>query len=92
MQRQSVRNIAAAVTSGVRTGIVLPHTTLRPKITRRNFGPVIVIRRKSNRLFLYDGSRYRRFFAVATGQIAVPDAARALLDRRQVEEPLVVSA
>ncbi len=72
VQRQSVRDIAAAVTSGVRTGIVLPHTTLRPKITRRNFGPVIVIRRKSNRLFLYDGSRYRRFFAVATGQSQYP--------------------
>jgi lipoprotein-anchoring transpeptidase ErfK/SrfK len=51
VQRQSTRDIAAAVTSGVRTGIVLTHTTLRPKITRRNFGPVIVIRRKSNRLF-----------------------------------------
>jgi len=72
VQRQSVRDIAAAVTSGVRTGIVLAHTTLRPKITRRNFGPVIVIRRKSNRLFLYDGSRYRRFFAVATGQSQYP--------------------
>ncbi|HVR13819.1 MAG TPA: L,D-transpeptidase family protein, partial [Gaiellaceae bacterium] len=72
VQRQSVRDIAAAVTSGVRTGIVLPHTALRPKITRRNFGPVIVIRRKSNRLFLYDGSRYRRLFAVATGQSQYP--------------------
>jgi lipoprotein-anchoring transpeptidase ErfK/SrfK len=72
VQRQSARDIAAAVTSGVRTGIVLPHTTLRPKTTRRNFGPVIVIRRKSNRLFLYDGSRYRRFFAVATGQSQYP--------------------
>src|SRR4029077_6923379 len=69
---QSVREIAAAVTSGVRTGIVLAHTTLRPKITRRNFGPVIVIRRTSNRLSLYDGSRYRRFFAVATGQSQYP--------------------
>ena len=72
VQRQSVRDIATAVTSGVRTGIVLTHTTLRPKITRRNFGPVIVIRRKSNRLFLYDGSRYRRFFVVATGQSQYP--------------------
>jgi lipoprotein-anchoring transpeptidase ErfK/SrfK len=72
VQRQSVRDIAAALTSGVRTGIALTQTTVRPKITRRNFGPVIVIRRKSNRLFLYDGSRYRRFFAVATGQSQYP--------------------
>jgi lipoprotein-anchoring transpeptidase ErfK/SrfK len=72
VQRQSVRTIAAALTGGTRTSIVLTQTTLRPKITRRNYGPVIVIRRKSNRLFLYDGSRYRRFFAVATGQQQYP--------------------
>ena len=72
VQRQAVRDIAAALTGGVRTGIVLTHTTLKPKVTRRNFGPVIVIRRKSNRLFLYDGSRYRLFFAVATGQSQYP--------------------
>jgi lipoprotein-anchoring transpeptidase ErfK/SrfK len=72
VQRRSVRTIAAALTSGVRTGIVLTQTTVRPGITRRNFGPVIVIRRKSNKLFLYDGSRYRRFFAVATGQSQYP--------------------
>jgi lipoprotein-anchoring transpeptidase ErfK/SrfK len=72
VQRQSVRTIATALTSGVRTGIVLTQTTVRPKITRRNFGPVIVIRRKSNKLFLYDGSRYRRFFGVATGQSQYP--------------------
>ena len=50
----------------------MPHTTLRPKITRHNFGPVIVIRRKSNHLFLYNGSHYRRFFVVATGQSQYP--------------------
>ena len=72
VQRQSVRTIAAALTDGTRTGIVLTQTTVRPKVTRRNFGPVIVIRRKSNRLFLYDGARYRRFFAVATGQQQYP--------------------
>jgi lipoprotein-anchoring transpeptidase ErfK/SrfK len=33
---------------------------------------VIVIRRGSNRLLLYNGMRYRRFFAVATGQTQYP--------------------
>jgi lipoprotein-anchoring transpeptidase ErfK/SrfK len=45
---------------------------LKPKVTRRNFGPVIVIRRNSNRLLLYDGMKFRRFFAVATGQRQYP--------------------
>ena len=87
-----MRDIATALASGTRTGIQLAYTTIRPKITRKNFGPVIVIRRKSNKLFLYSGAHYRRFFVVATGQTPVPDAARTLLDPRQVEEPVVVSA
>jgi lipoprotein-anchoring transpeptidase ErfK/SrfK len=45
---------------------------VRPKLTRATFGPVIVIRRSSNQLFLYDGMRYRRLFAVATGQHQYP--------------------
>jgi lipoprotein-anchoring transpeptidase ErfK/SrfK len=51
---------------------VLSHTTLRPRVTRKNFGPVIVIRRGSNRLQLYQGMRYRRYYAVATGQSQYP--------------------
>jgi lipoprotein-anchoring transpeptidase ErfK/SrfK len=72
MQRQAVRDIATALASGSRTGLQLAYTTIRPKVTRKNFGPVIVIRRKSNKLFLYSGARYRRFFVVATGQTQYP--------------------
>ncbi len=50
--------------------LVMP--AVKPKLTQRNFGPVIVIRRNSNRLLLYDGMKYRRFFAVATGQSQYP--------------------
>jgi lipoprotein-anchoring transpeptidase ErfK/SrfK len=71
-QRRAVRDITAALTGGVRESIVLGHTSLRPRITRKNFGPVIVIRRGLNRLLLYDGMRYRRFFGVATGQRQYP--------------------
>jgi lipoprotein-anchoring transpeptidase ErfK/SrfK len=71
-QHRSVRDLVAALYSGQRDGIELFQKTLRPKVTRSNFGPVIVIRRGSNRLFLYEGTRYRRFFAVATGQIQYP--------------------
>ena len=71
-QRRAVRDITAALVGSVRETVPLHTTTLRPKITRRNFGPVIVIRRTLNRLFLYDGMRYRRFFSVATGQTQYP--------------------
>jgi lipoprotein-anchoring transpeptidase ErfK/SrfK len=72
MQRQAVRDINTALANGVRTGIEITQKVLAPRVSRRHFGPVIVIRRKSNRLFLYDGARYRRLFVVATGQQAYP--------------------
>ena len=71
-RRTAVRDVATAVASGVRTGITLTQLQVRPKVTRANFGPVIVIRRGSNKLFLYQGMRFRRLFAVATGQHQYP--------------------
>jgi lipoprotein-anchoring transpeptidase ErfK/SrfK len=71
-QRSAVRDINLALAAGKREGITLELTTVRPKVTRKNFGPVIVIRRNSNRLFLYSGMKYRRLFAVATGQTQYP--------------------
>jgi lipoprotein-anchoring transpeptidase ErfK/SrfK len=71
-QRRAVRDINLALASGKRDEIRLVTATLRPKVTRRNFGGVIVIRRSSNRLLLYNGMKYRRFFAVATGQTQYP--------------------
>jgi lipoprotein-anchoring transpeptidase ErfK/SrfK len=71
-QRGAIRAIGTALTTGLRTGITLTQAPLRPKVTRANFGPVIVIRRNSNKLFLYRGMRYRRLFAVATGQHRYP--------------------
>jgi lipoprotein-anchoring transpeptidase ErfK/SrfK len=43
-----------------------------PATSRTNFGPVIVIRRGSNRLYLYRGMRFWRVFPVATGQSIYP--------------------
>ena len=71
-QHRAVRDITTALAAVVRERVQLSQKTLRPKITRRNFGPVIVIRRHSNQLFLYDGMRYRRLFGVATGQSQYP--------------------
>jgi lipoprotein-anchoring transpeptidase ErfK/SrfK len=71
-QRRAVRDINLALAAGKRDPIRLATATIRPKVTRRNFGGVIVIRRSSNRLLLYNGMKYRRFFAVATGQSQYP--------------------
>lgn len=71
-QRRAVRDIVSAVYTGERESIQLYQINVRPKVTRRNFGPVIVIRRGSNRLYLYNGTRYRRLFRVATGQHQYP--------------------
>jgi lipoprotein-anchoring transpeptidase ErfK/SrfK len=71
-QRPAVRDIATALVSGERGPLPLQLTTVKPKVTRRNFGPVLVIRRSSNRLFFYTGTKYQRFFAVATGQQQYP--------------------
>jgi lipoprotein-anchoring transpeptidase ErfK/SrfK len=45
---------------------------LKPSVTRSSIGPVIVIRRGSNRLYLYKGMRFQRVFGVATGQSIYP--------------------
>jgi lipoprotein-anchoring transpeptidase ErfK/SrfK len=71
-QRGAIRTIGAALQAGTRTGIVLTIKPVQPKVTRKNFGPVIVIRRHANRLYLYNGIRFQRLFAVATGQTAYP--------------------
>ena len=71
-QRGAIRTIGAALQAGTRTGIVLTIKPVQAKVTRKNFGPVIVIRRHANRLYLYNGTRFQRLFAVATGQSAYP--------------------
>jgi lipoprotein-anchoring transpeptidase ErfK/SrfK len=52
--------------------LTLKATATGAKVSRRKFGPVIVIRRGSNRLFLYSGMRFLRSFGVATGQSVYP--------------------
>ena len=71
-RKGAVRDINAALVANSREEVRLFTRPVRPKITRRNFGPVIVIRRRSNRLLLYEGMKYRRFFGVATGQSQYP--------------------
>ena len=71
-QRQAIRDISSSLGAISRAELRLAAKTIKPKVTRRSFGAVVVIRRNSNRLFLYSGMRFRRFFAVATGQQQYP--------------------
>jgi lipoprotein-anchoring transpeptidase ErfK/SrfK len=71
-QRKGVRDTVALLTANERRPVVLAVRRSSPKVTRANFGPVIVIHRGANRLYLYRGMRYWRVFGVATGQTRYP--------------------
>jgi L,D-transpeptidase catalytic domain/Putative peptidoglycan binding domain len=71
-QRRGVRDIIAVLSPANRAPVRLVQRKLEPRVTRRTFGPVIVIHRGLNQLFLYRGTRYQRVFHVATGQSAYP--------------------
>jgi lipoprotein-anchoring transpeptidase ErfK/SrfK len=69
---QSLGRIFAALVANSRTPINLDFKSLEPEVTRSAIGPVIVIRRGSNRLYFYNGMRLWRVFGVATGQSQYP--------------------
>jgi lipoprotein-anchoring transpeptidase ErfK/SrfK len=71
-QRRTVELLAAELVNGSRAPITVPAKIRQPAATSASIGPVIVIRRASNLLTLYDGMRYVRRFHVATGQAAYP--------------------
>jgi lipoprotein-anchoring transpeptidase ErfK/SrfK len=64
--------IVGALVANKRGPLRLRQKVITPAITRTNFGPVIVIRRGSNRLHLYRGMQPWRVFPIATGQASYP--------------------
>jgi L,D-transpeptidase catalytic domain len=73
----SRRAIALEFRRHERGPVALPKRRLAPDVTRRGFGPAVVIRRGSKRLILYRGMtragmRVRATFGVATGMAAYP--------------------
>jgi lipoprotein-anchoring transpeptidase ErfK/SrfK len=66
------RAITNELRRNARDVVELRTKPILPTVTRKNFGPVIVIHRGSNRLFLFRGARYWRVFPVATGQSVYP--------------------
>jgi lipoprotein-anchoring transpeptidase ErfK/SrfK len=71
-QRRTVAAIVSELRSNARDPLTVGFHHPKPAVTRRTFGPVIIIHRGENRLFLYDGMRFERVFAVATGQSQYP--------------------
>lgn len=71
-QKGSRETIVRALRENRRTDITLPFKDVDQAVTRATFGPIIVIRRGSNRLYLYKGMKPWRTFTVATGQAIYP--------------------
>jgi lipoprotein-anchoring transpeptidase ErfK/SrfK len=71
-QVRAMNAIFTVLVTNTRPEVALQFSELKPSVTRGSFGPVIVIRRGSNRLYLYKGTRFQRVFGVATGQSAYP--------------------
>jgi lipoprotein-anchoring transpeptidase ErfK/SrfK len=71
-RRRATAAIVGALVANKHGPLRLRLKTIPPTVTRTNFGPVIVIRRGSNRLHLYRGMRDWRVFPVATGQSSYP--------------------
>jgi lipoprotein-anchoring transpeptidase ErfK/SrfK len=71
-QSNAMNAIFTALVTNTRPDVKLQFTAVKPAVTRASYGPVIVIRRGSNRLYLYQGMRFVRMFGVATGQSVYP--------------------
>jgi len=72
VQAATVNAVAKALRLNERIAVKLPTTKTKAEVTRKSFGPVIVIHRGSNRLYLYRGVKTNRIFPVATGQSVYP--------------------
>jgi lipoprotein-anchoring transpeptidase ErfK/SrfK len=71
-QLKALAAIFGALVADTRDPVQLRVQALLPKVTRKSIGPVIVIHRGSNRLYLYNVMRPWRVFGVATGQSQYP--------------------
>jgi len=69
---RAMNAIFTALVTNTRPDLRMEYVALEPTVTRSSIGPVIVIRRGSNRLTLYKGMRFLRSFGVATGQSRYP--------------------
>jgi lipoprotein-anchoring transpeptidase ErfK/SrfK len=66
------RRIVAALRANTRQPVRVRTRTIAPQLTADGFKASIVINRSANRLYLFDGTKLRRTFPVATGQSIYP--------------------
>ena len=92
VQPATVNAVAKALRLNERGVVKLRTTKTKAEVTRKSFGPVIVIHRGSNRLYLYHGAKHEPDLPGRDRTERLPDAARQLPDRGHVAEPLVVPA
>jgi lipoprotein-anchoring transpeptidase ErfK/SrfK len=71
-RRATERAIAAELERGSRRPVRVLSRPLLPRVTRENFGPIVVIDRWSNTLSLYSGMKQWQTFRVATGSPSYP--------------------
>jgi len=69
---KATATIVRALTSNSRLPMAVPVQILRPSVTRKNIGPVLVIRRESKWLHLYNGATFVKRFRIATGMSQYP--------------------
>jgi lipoprotein-anchoring transpeptidase ErfK/SrfK len=70
--RRLTERIVAALRGNSRLPVHVHTRKIVPQVTADSFKESIVISRSSNRLYLYDGTKVKRAFAVATGQSIYP--------------------
>jgi lipoprotein-anchoring transpeptidase ErfK/SrfK len=68
----AMASIFSALVANTRAPLKLRFRAVEPKVRRASIGPVIVIHRGSNHLYLYNGMLFWRVFGVATGQSIYP--------------------
>jgi lipoprotein-anchoring transpeptidase ErfK/SrfK len=71
-RKAALHALVDELATGRRTPIKLPFTLITPKVKDDAFSSIIVIRRGSNHLYLYNGEKLVRDFGVATGQSIYP--------------------
>jgi hypothetical protein len=71
-QAGGTADIVHTLAANRRTPVVVKLIPIPQKVSRETFGPVIVIRRESRQLYLYNGMRFEHVFGVAVGQSAYP--------------------
>ena len=71
-QSAAIAALTDELVHATRSTIVVRANLEQPKVTPATIGPVIVIRRGSNVLTLYNGMKVVRKFGVATGQAVYP--------------------